>query len=144
MNTLWIRAGRALLLTGPLALLIASTDAISGVYKCTGPDGQVAYQNQKCADGQPAKKMHFAGEEEREREKRISNPKYGFACVMLLDKNELLNATPEEVLLSCGRPSDINRHGSSHGETEQWVYRFVRAEARYIYFSGDRVKSWSD
>lgn len=50
----------------------------------------------------------------------------------------LLNMTPEQVILSRGKPNQINRTETAEGKSEQWVYR-AASKNFHIYFRGGRV-----
>ena len=55
-------------------------------------------------------------------------------------KKIVLGMTEEQVLLSWGKPHDINKSVGSWGVHEQWVYR----EEYYLYFENGILTSWQE
>ena len=56
-----------------------------------------------------------------------------------------LGMTAEQVLAAWGQPRDRNRTTSSHGTSEQWVYRSVnRPGAQYVYLENGVVTTLQD
>ncbi|MHB8983782.1 MAG: hypothetical protein ACYC4E_00310, partial [Carboxydocellales bacterium] len=56
----------------------------------------------------------------------------------------LIGMNPTQVMLSWGKPDDINRTVGSWGVHEQWVYRYGDFEANYLYFRNGKLTSWQD
>ena len=64
--------------------------------------------------------------------------KYGIDMVHKAFNNKICVGMPEELLiLSWGKPSDINRN--SYNESDQWVY-----DSQYVYLKNGIVTAWSD
>ncbi len=74
--------------------------------------------------------------EERQLEKNISNFSPNIQNLIKQKKIEI-GMTDEQVLLSWGQPSRINKSVYNWGTEEQWVY-----ERAYLYFKGGVLRSY--
>jgi hypothetical protein len=57
------------------------------------------------------------------------------------EKKVLIGMTKEQVIISWGKPRDINRTGGAWGVHEQWIYGDF---GPYLYFENDKMTSWQD
>lgn len=60
------------------------------------------------------------------------------------NKNVVIGMTAEQVRLSIGKPTTVNRTVTAAGVREQWVYRSSLYNTRYIYLENGVVTSWQD
>lgn len=58
---------------------------------------------------------------------------------LIQERKIIIGMTQEQVLLSWGKPDDINRNVGSWGNHEQWIYG-----NSYIYFKNGKLTSWQD
>jgi hypothetical protein len=71
---------------------------------------------------------------------RKEHPDWSDEVWNLLKKREIrLGMTTEQVKLSWGQPSDVNRSVGSWGVHEQWIY-----SSHYLYFENNILSSWQD
>ena len=63
-------------------------------------------------------------------------------CQRIADHAIWLGMPDEQVLLSRGKPADINRSVGSYGVHEQWVYE--NYPQKYLYFEDGILTSWQE
>lgn len=98
-----------------------------------------------------AKRRGRDGVEWRRYEKAVrdaifaKHPEWPMAHKSAVSRGEVaLGMTSDQVRLSRGRPSDVNRSVGSWGVHEQWVYRKTNLKNEYVYLENGVVTSWQD
>ena len=61
----------------------------------------------------------------------------------VVERSIVIGLTKEQVGMSWGKPTDINKTVSTWGVREQWVYRKFR-KTYYLYFENGVLKSWQE
>ena len=62
-------------------------------------------------------------------------------CQRISEGNIWLGMEAEQLQVSWGRPTDINRTVTRYGTHEQWVYRYD-TKTQYVYLEDGSVTSW--
>lgn len=147
-----------------LALVMLPGAASAEIYKCTGPDGKIAFSDKPCSAAEKAEAVRLPAPPESPYERRMREGAQRRAeqQALLRELNQQaearrrarlstyaarragvgvrvgMTALEVEKLPDWGPPNDINRTTTALGVREQWVYRTDEEneyERVYLYFS---------
>lgn len=129
-------------------LLVVSTPALAGTYKCENASGRLVYQQLPCSDTQEAQELVLFADTPsgpggglRPGEIALYNKyKQRDRFSRLIQRGKIaVGMSYADVQRSWGQPTKINETISEYGTREQWVYRAEGFETQYVYLKDGKV-----
>lgn len=117
-----------------VALAVFACTANAQAFKCTGPDGRVAFQEKPCGAGDRASALDIKPP------KPLTEDEQRILSAMAAGK-VTRGMTRQQVRSAWGRPTKINETVGSYGVHEQWVYDRGDFRAQYVYLENGIVTS---
>ncbi len=127
------------LLLALLASLAPATAAAQSLYKCTGPGGQVAFQQTPCTGAGKAEQLQVPapniveGNPAGEAGLRAAIQRREAARAALARGQVIDGLSEREVVQLLGSPMVVNSDFVNGRESRQLVYRYADGSTRYVY-----------
>lgn len=128
------------------ALQAAPAARADEVYRCTGAQGRVTFQQHPCAGGEgDASRVRIGtlnvaeGNPAGDARLRAEALRAFDARVAVARGQVVEGMTDAELRRSWGEPRRINVTQTTHGTTVQYVYRLADGSTRYVYTTDGRV-----
>jgi hypothetical protein len=121
--------------------------SMAQAYKCT-VDGKVVYQQAKCNGGESVNTSGAGkgvtsapGSVRLQQEVAVYKRREAIEKAVS-ERRVLVGMTSQEVLMSWGQPTKINKTASARGASEQWIYRKQKiGDDQYVYVENGVVRT---
>ena len=134
-----------------IGLLLPSVSAW-GINKCTGPNGNTAYQQHPCDGGKPlgisaTPSLDLAAKKEKERQESTKKMidrmvAQQIAARSVAGQPLAIGMTGDQVRAAWGEPQKINVTVTKNARTEQWVYKRGSSRTQYAYMENGLLRSF--
>jgi hypothetical protein len=122
-----------LLRTLALAAAALAVSPAWAVNKCTGPDGQITFQDAPCAGKGETITVRPASGSQSSVSPAVANA--------IARGRVMVGMTADQVRRSWGAPTKINSTVNGQGTSQQWVYDRGQFKAQYVYLDNGVVRS---